>query len=259
MDSRDELLLLRRALRDHLLFQKSLGVREVARAAKPGSGSHERVQPPRGDFQENITNPMKPSQGEEAPGLPPADFTMADIRREIEEGGGCCELCRGRTNLVFGEGNEAADLVFVGEAPGREEDLQGLPFVGAAGQKLTQIIEAINLRREDVYICNTLKCRPPGNRNPRPDEIASCLPYLIKQLRVIQPKVIVALGKIPAQALLRTSTPISRLRGEFHYFRGIPLMPTYHPAYILRTPSGRRPVWEDMKKVRNLLKGKSKG
>ncbi len=253
MDRREELFALRRALRDHLLYQRSLGVRELPRVEKPRDGYHESVQPPGVDSQENISDTMKPPQAEEDVGLPPADFTMADIRRELEERGGCCELCRGRTNLVFGEGNEAADLVFVGEAPGREEDLQGLPFVGAAGHKLTQIIEAIDLKREDVYICNVVKCRPPGNRNPRPSEIASCLPYLIKQLRVLQPRVIVALGNISAQALLRTTTPITRLRGEFHYFRGVPLMPTYHPAYILRNPSGRRPVWEDMKKVRDLL------
>jgi len=160
-----------------------------------------------------------------------------------------CPLAETRANVVFGEGSPRAELMFVGEAPGGEEDKQGKPFVGRAGQLLTKIIEAIGLRREDVFICNILKCRPPGNRNPFPSEIAMCSPYLHKQIELIKPKIICALGKFAAQTLLNTETPISRLRGNFSEYRGIKLMPTYHPAYLLRNPSGKREVWQDMKLV----------
>jgi DNA polymerase len=148
---------------------------------------------------------------------------------------------------VFGVGNPTAWLVFVGEAPGADEDEQGEPFVGRAGQLLTRIIEAMKLTREQVYICNIIKCRPPGNRNPEPDEIASCEPFLIAQLRAIQPKLICALGNFAAQVLLRTKEPISKLRGRFYSYQGIPLLPTYHPAYLLRNPHEKKTVWEDMK------------
>ncbi|MEP9411673.1 MAG: uracil-DNA glycosylase [Candidatus Brocadia sp.] len=164
-----------------------------------------------------------------------------------------CPLGKTRTNLVFGVGNPMANLMFVGEAPGRDEDLQGEPFVGRAGQLLTRIIEAIGLKRSDVYIANVLKCRPPGNRNPLPEEIVLCMPYLIKQIGIIQPKVLCALGTFAAQTLLNTKAPVGTLRGKFHDYNGIPMMVTFHPAYLLRNPNDKAKVWEDMKKVRDLL------
>jgi DNA polymerase len=167
-----------------------------------------------------------------------------------------CKLCTlGRKQVVFGVGNPQADLMFVGEAPGGDEDEQGVPFVGRAGQLLTRIIEAIELHRDDVYIANVIKCRPPGNRNPEPDEVLTCEPFLFQQIDIIQPKVIVALGKFAAQSLLRTDTPITRLRGRIHPFRGAQLVPTFHPAYLLRSPDKKRETWEDMKLVRSLLRG----
>lgn len=165
----------------------------------------------------------------------------------------CCQLCRTRRHLVFGAGNPEAKLVFVGEAPGREEDLQGLPFVGRAGQLLTKIIESIKLERNDVYIANILKCRPPDNRNPLPTEILACEEYLVRQLEIIRPKIICALGKFAAQTLLRSETPISALRGKFYDYHGMKLIPTFHPAYLLRNPHDKRLVWEDMKKIKREL------
>ena len=157
-----------------------------------------------------------------------------------------CQLAGTRTNVVFGEGNPNARLVFVGEAPGADEDAQGLPFVGRAGQLLTRIIEAIKLRRSDVYICNILKCRPPGNRTPSLIEIECCIPYLMKQLDAINPRIICALGNVAAQTLLNTKSPMNRMRGRFHKFRDILLMPTYHPAALLRNPAYKKFVWEDV-------------
>ena len=166
----------------------------------------------------------------------------------------CAELARCRTQTVFGVGSPNAELCFVGEAPGADEDIQGEPFVGRAGQLLTRIIEAIGLRREEVYIANVIKCRPPGNRNPEPDEVDQCEPFLFRQIDTIKPKVIVALGKFAAQSLLRTTEPITRLRGREFTYRDAILMPTYHPAYLLRQPSAKRDVWEDMKRVKALLR-----
>ena len=157
-----------------------------------------------------------------------------------------CGLSVTRTQTVFGEGDRRSRLVFVGEGPGFEEDKQGRPFVGAAGQLLTRIIQAMGLTREDVYICNIIKCRPPGNRNPAPEEIDACLPFLKRQLKAIQPEYICALGAVAARTLLQTETPISRLRGRLHRFGKINLMPTYHPAYLLRNPDKKRDVWEDI-------------
>ena len=154
---------------------------------------------------------------------------------------------------MFGVGNPNAELMFVGEAPGRDEDIQGIPFVGRAGQKLTQIIEAIGLTRDDVYIANVIKCRPPENRNPEPDEVEQCEPFLFRQVDTIKPKVIVALGTFAAKSLLKSTDSISRLRGRVYDYRGAKLVPTFHPAFLLRNPSCRREVWEDMKKVRALL------
>ena len=160
-----------------------------------------------------------------------------------------CALSSTRTNVVFGAGSPNARLMFVGEAPGFDEDRQGLPFVGAAGQLLTKIIEAMKLTREDVYIANCLKCRPPQNRNPLPTEIATCSPILAEQIRIIRPQILCALGKFAAQTLLQTEEPISRLRGRFFDWNGIKLLPTFHPAYLLRNPSDKKFVWEDMKKI----------
>ncbi|MFH1798919.1 MAG: uracil-DNA glycosylase [Candidatus Omnitrophota bacterium] len=160
-----------------------------------------------------------------------------------------CALAETKTNFVFGDGSIKARLMFIGEAPGAEEDKQGLPFVGRAGGLLTKIIEAIGLKRQDVFIANILKCRPPENRNPLPNEIVACLPYLLKQIELIKPKVICALGKFAAQTLLNTETPISKLRGKFYDYNGTRFMPTYHPAYLLRNPAEKKCVWEDMKLV----------
>jgi DNA polymerase len=161
----------------------------------------------------------------------------------------CCSLCKTRHNVVFGAGNPHAELMFVGEAPGQDEDLQGLPFVGRAGQLLTKIIEAMGLKREDVYIANILKCRPPNNRIPLPTEIVECEGIVKRQIEIIRPKVICTLGKFASQTLLKTQTTISVLRGHFQEYGGIKVMPTFHPAYLLRNPGDKKLVWQDMKKV----------
>ena len=191
----------------------------------------------------------------EPPAIPTADSPAGGLDAVREELGDChrCRLGATRTKLVFGVGNSSARVVFVGEAPGGDEDQQGIPFVGEAGQLLTKIIQAMGFRRDEVYICNVLKCRPPQNRNPQADEIEQCHPFLLRQLRAIGPEVIVALGTFAAQTLLRTKEPISRLRGVFHDYHGIPLMPTFHPAYLLRNAGMKREVWEDMQKVMKRL------
>lgn len=177
--------------------------------------------------------------------------TLADLNTAICN---CmnCSLGATRTKFVFGVGNPNADLVLVGEAPGADEDLQGEPFVGRAGQLLNKILEAINFKREDVYICNILKCRPPNNRDPLPEEVAQCEPYLWKQLELLNPKIILCLGRIAAQVLLKTSESLTSLRGRVHDYRGIRLMVTYHPAALLRNPNWKRPAWEDVQKVRRM-------
>lgn len=169
----------------------------------------------------------------------------------LDDLGDCqnCGLAASRTKLVYGVGNPNARLVLVGEAPGREEDLKGVPFVGEAGQLLDRILLAMGMQREDVYICNVLKCRPPSNRDPQPEEVATCEAFLMRQIAAIRPQVIVGLGRFAVHTLLKTKDPISRLRGEWQSYQGIPLMPTYHPAYLLRNPEGKRDVWEDMKEV----------
>ena len=176
--------------------------------------------------------------------------TLEQIRADI---GDCrrCKLSNSRKNIVFGAGSPSARLVFVGEGPGFEEDKTGKPFVGAAGKLLTKIIQAIKLTREQVYICNIIKCRPPGNRNPEPDEIKACFPFLERQIAALKPDFICALGIFATQTLLETKEPISKLRGRFHDYKGIKLLPTYHPAYLLRNPDKKRDVWEDMKKLMN--------
>ncbi len=185
------------------------------------------------------------------PAAPEGDERVKELLELERRFSGCleCALSGSRTQVVFGAGNPSARLMFVGEAPGFEEDRQGLPFVGAAGQLLTKIIEAMKLRREDVYIANCLKCRPPQNRNPLPGEIAACQPILRRQLEIIRPRVICALGKFAAQTLLGTTEPITRLRGRFFDYGGAKLMPTFHPAYLLRNPADKKLAWEDMKKV----------
>jgi DNA polymerase len=181
--------------------------------------------------------------------------SMADLRALANFVDGCtrCKLAPGRTHLVFGQGDPRAQLMFVGEAPGRDEDEQGLAFVGKAGQLLTKIIEAMGYKRDDVFICNVLKCRPPNNRNPEPDEVASCRPFLEEQIRLIAPRVIVTLGTFAAQALLETDESIGRLRGRWKSARGVRVMPTFHPAFLLRSPERKKDVWEDMKLVRDFL------
>lgn len=165
-----------------------------------------------------------------------------------------CQLHGKRTNLVFGSGNPAAGLMFIGEAPGRDEDLKGEPFVGRAGQLLTKMIEAINMKRTDAYIANILKCRPPNNRPPLPDEVSACTHFVMEQIKIIQPKVICTLGKFATQFLLNSKQPISALRGRFYDIDDFKIMPTFHPAYLLRNPADKKLVWEDLKKVRDELK-----
>ena len=231
----------RNQLAEHLRFAAELGVDGVSRDPawrNKGDGSH---------FQ------TPDSSSKPVPFFREPAEALAGVKTFIGE----CTRCKlsglGRTQVVFGVGNPGADLMFVGEAPGADEDVQGVPFVGRAGQLLTKIIEAIGLKREDVYIANVIKCRPPQNRNPEPDEIETCEPFLFQQIDVIKPKVIVTLGKFAAQCLLRSEEPISRLRGRLFDYRGAKLIPTFHPAYLLRNPSSKREVWEDMKLVRKLL------
>ncbi len=254
----------REQLIEHLRFAAETGVTGVSRdaswrvreiektaaAAEPGGNESpvtaEGVQQPAAGAADQIDTMAKKKQ---TPAL-----MLATIQTEI---GPACTRCKlhtlGRRQIVFGVGNPEARLMFVGEAPGADEDEQGVPFVGRAGQLLTKIIEAIGLTRDDVYIANVIKCRPPQNRNPEPDEVETCEPFLFQQIDAIKPRVIVALGKFGAQTLLRTEEPISKLRGRLFDFRGAKLIPTFHPAYLLRNPPAKREVWEDMKKVRQLL------
>jgi DNA polymerase len=190
-----------------------------------------------------------------APALPPAE-RAAELAAVAAEALACtrCRLAQGRHSVVFGSGDPDAELMFIGEGPGAEEDRQGLPFVGRAGELLTRIIEAIERRREVVYIANIVKCRPPQNRDPQPDEVASCRGYLERQIDLVRPRVIVALGRVAAQALLGVDTPIGKLRGHWYEVRGVPTMVTYHPAALLRNPALKRPTWEDLQQVRDRLR-----
>jgi uracil-DNA glycosylase family 4 len=251
-------------IKEHLKFAAELGVEGVSRdpawRRRGDPLALRQAQDQRVHSQDARTsNPLVVSLSNHETGEPvvfarSAAEALAAVRADI----GDCTRCKlhalGRTQIVFGVGNPDADLMFVGEAPGADEDAQGIPFVGRAGQLLTKIIEAIGLTRDDVYIANVIKCRPPGNRNPEPDEVETCEPFLFRQIDLIKPKVIVALGKFGAQTLLRTLDPISRLRGRVYDYRGAKLIPTFHPAYLLRNPSSKREVWEDMKLVRDLLK-----
>jgi uracil-DNA glycosylase len=241
-------------LKAHLEFFEELGIDGV-RLEPEWRTRRERVEP---------IEPIEPKEPIELlPSEPtePLEPTEPRIALQVirDDLGADCSRCKlhtlGRTQVVFGVGSPNADLMFVGEAPGADEDIQGEPFVGRAGQLLTKIIEAIGLRRDDVYIANVIKCRPPGNRNPEPDEVEQCQPFLFRQIDTVKPKVIVALGKFAAQCLLRTNDPITRIRGREFKYRDAILIPTYHPAYLLRTPSAKREVWEDMKRVRAILRG----
>jgi DNA polymerase len=247
---------------EHLNFAKELGVEGISRDPAWRRRPHvdsPREEPPAPAEEIPVSviareEPPAPAEGIPVSVLGSSREALAAVRTEI---GDCtrCKLHRlGRNQIVFGVGSPDADLMFVGEAPGADEDIQGIPFVGRAGQLLTKIIEAIGLKRDEVYIANVIKCRPPQNRNPEPDEVDTCEPFLFRQIDVIKPKVIVALGTFAARALLRTLDPISRLRGRVYEYRGAKLIPTFHPAYLLRNPSSKREVWEDMKLVRDLLK-----
>ena len=187
-----------------------------------------------------------------------SQLPMDNLKKIRNELGDCtrCKLHKlGRKQIVFGVGNPVAELMFIGEAPGRDEDAKGEPFVGLAGKLLNKIIQAIGMEREQVYIANVIKCRPPQNRNPEPDELESCEPFWQKQIRAIKPRILVPLGSVAAKTVLATDLGISKLRGRLHDFEGIPVIPTYHPAYLLRSPNKKRDTWEDMKKVRDFLKG----
>jgi len=269
-DEREELGALVRQLRTHLEMRGRSGLLGVVAAGKPAPKrpaaapstpaapvaaapvGQPIVQPP---VQPAAQPPVIDGLAAREPADPARPAGAAGLALVREELGDCqrCKLAPLRTKLVFGVGNPNADLLFVGEAPGADEDAQGEPFVGKAGQLLTKMIEAMGYRREDVYICNVLKCRPPGNRNPEPDEVASCEPFLKKQLAAIRPRMIVALGKFAVQCLLRDESPISRLRGNFRTYEGIPLMPTFHPAYLLRDPSKKKLAWQDLKDVNAAL------
>ncbi len=227
-------------IKNYLTYLKEIGINElpvslntklIAKSSEPGAsvGQVSRLS------ENKLSADIKPK-------------TLEDVKRMI---GDCkrCRLHQKRKNIVFGSGNEKAEIVFVGEAPGGDEDIQGKPFVGKAGQLLTKIIEAMELKREGVYIANIIKCRPPNNRDPLEDEISACEPFLKEQLRIINPKIICTLGTFAAQTLLKTKEKITSLRGKFYTYEGIKLMPTFHPAYLLRNPNDKKYTWEDMQKI----------
>lgn len=225
---------------EHLRFAAELGVTGLSRGAKWTSRP--------------VSSPELPASTEVIQIARSAAEVLTALQIEI---GPDCPRCKlatlGRQTVVFGVGNPNADLMFVGEAPGGDEDVQGIPFVGRAGQLLTKMILAINIEREHVYIANVIKCRPPGNRNPEPDEIETCAPFLFRQIDAVRPRVIVALGAFAAKTLLRTEEPISRLRGRVFDFRGAKLIPTFHPSFLLRSPDRKREAWEDLKRARAML------
>ncbi|MEO8258058.1 MAG: uracil-DNA glycosylase [Acidobacteriota bacterium] len=235
---------------EHLTFAKELGVSGVSR--DPAWRRRQEKTPDPFSGQEFPPVPLIPAAEAAAKKTPDPFSLLTEVRDDI---GDCtrCKLHLGRRQIVYGAGNPNADLMFVGEAPGADEDAQGVPFVGRAGQLLTKIIEAIGFSRDDVYIANVIKCRPPQNRNPEPDEVATCEPFLFRQVDIIKPKVIVALGTFAARTLVRSLDPISRMRGRVFEYRGARLIPTFHPAYLLRNPASKREVWEDMKMARELL------
>jgi DNA polymerase len=230
-----------RQIAAHLRFYQELGVTGISREAAWRSRAAADSQQPTADGQQLIADSQQPS-------VPaPVIWTLQSIREDI----GDCTRCKlhtlGRRQVVFGVGNPHAELMFVGEAPGADEDVQGIPFVGRAGQLLTKMIVAMGFSRDDVYIANVVKCRPPENRNPEPDEIGSCEPFLFRQIETIKPTVIVALGAFAAKTLLRTQDPISRLRGRIFDYHGAKLIPTFHPSFLLRSPNQKKYAWDDLK------------
>jgi DNA polymerase len=252
-DFRKELLDIVSDIRVHLEYQRALGVRTIAVA--PPRPDRDPSRPADLSSQQQVSAAALASPVPATPRAPAMvstarqPETLEAIRQEI---GDCtrCKLHRGRKTIVFGEGNAKAAVLFVGEGPGFEEDQQGRPFVGAAGQLLTDIIEkGMRLRREDVYICNIVKCRPPGNRNPEPDEVEACIGFVKQQIRAIGPKVIVTLGNVPTQNLLNTKQGITKMRGVWQEYEGIPVMPTFHPSYLLRSPGEKKWVWVDIQNV----------
>jgi uracil-DNA glycosylase len=295
MDPQEELRELIAQAKEHLCYYRELGlthVGEISAPAAPAPKSEDRVAkhappavaapveprrqeppapavitPPQSILEPTITMPTKQENasvvslfGEIAPPSAETQYsneTLEDIRLDL---GDCrrCKLFSTRANLVFGEGSPRAELMFVGEGPGADEDATGRPFVGRAGQLLTKMIEAIDLKREDVYIANVVKSRPPGNRAPESDEVKACIPFLFRQIAAIHPKLIVALGNPAMQALLDTKIGITKMRGNFQDYpriSGIKVLPTFHPAYLLRSPDKKREAWEDLKKVRAFLRG----
>jgi uracil-DNA glycosylase len=270
MDPREELTELIAQAKEHLRYFNELGLTSIGEMSPPAAPGVTSPQP----APEPITTmPMK-KENETEPALfsEPALFgepssqavetqyareTLEDIRSDL---GDCqrCKLWSTRTKLVFGEGSPQAELMFIGEGPGADEDASGRPFVGRAGQLLTKMIEAIDLKREDVYIANVVKSRPPGNRAPESDEVKACIPFLFRQIAAIRPRLIVALGNPAMQALLDTKIGITKMRGQFQDYPrlpGIKVLPTFHPAYLLRSPDKKREAWEDLKKVRAFLRG----
>ena len=248
LSDREEIRLIAASLRCHIQRREQAGIRFLPRVESGGK-----------KLEEEGGADLDPGEGFE--GNLFSDYASAHRSKSLEELraaiGDCqrCKLWHGRTHLVFGVGNPKAKVIFVGEGPGREEDIQGEPFVGRAGHLLTDIItKGMGLKREDVYIANVIKCRPPDNRNPESDEIESCEPFLVKQIELIRPRVIVGLGKFAVQTLLKSKVPIMRLRGVWHQYRGTKLMPTLHPAYLLRNPGDKKLVWEDIKKVLHELR-----
>ncbi len=238
-------------LAEHLRFFGELGVTGISRdPAWRARGSNvstpnSQLPTPKEKTEETETTPV----GE----TPVRTWTLQEIREDI----GDCTRCKlhtlGRKQIVFGVGSPTAELMFVGEGPGADEDIQGVPFVGRAGQLLTKMIEAMGLSRDEVYIANVLKCRPPGNRDPQPDEVETCEPFLFQQVASVQPKVVIALGAFAARTLLKTQDPISRLRGRIYDYRGAQLIPTFHPSFLLRSPGYKREAWDDLKKALGLL------
>jgi DNA polymerase len=244
----------------HLAWLRDAGVREVPTPVAVTLRPPARP-PPEERTPEAALPPSSPTLVPAARGTAPTagaldhlggSSRLDTVRADL---GDCrrCKLAAGRTRLVFGVGDPKAELMFVGEGPGADEDLQGEPFVGKAGQLLTKMIEAMGYRREQVYIANVVKCRPPGNRNPEPDEIEACEPFLRRQIEAVGPKVIVALGKFAAHTLLRSAVPITKLRGQWGEYQGVKLMPTFHPAYLLRSPQEKAKAWEDLKLVMAVL------
>lgn len=245
----DELTALTNSLKRHLQRRQRAGIRILPKRDPAGAK-------PVSVIEENLLGGTVDDMFADTAASMQAN-TLEALRAAI---GDCqrCKLCSGRTNIVFGVGNPHAKLMFVGEGPGRDEDLQGEPFVGRAGQLLTDIItKGIGIKREDVYICNVVKCRPPENRNPEPDEVAACEPFLKKQIDLVRPEIIVGLGKFAVQTLLKSNVPISKLRGNWHSYHGIKLMPTFHPAYLLRNPADKKLVWDDIKQVIKELHGEN--